>query len=107
MAAYLLNLSCILLLFAAAIFWWQTQGVKQLAYDIARGRCDDVNVQLLDQSVMLKRVRFRRHSGRFSVVRCFVFEFSTSGDERYHGEVKMSGRQLMNVEMEAYRITNH
>ena len=105
MASYLLNLIFISAIALVVAFWWKTQGVKQLAFTIAKRRCDEVGVQLLDQSIMLKRLRLRRgRSGGLSVVRFFVFEFSASGAERYRGEVEMLGQHLARVEMEAYRF---
>ena len=105
MASFLLNLLFVSLAVFAVGFWWKTQGIKQLAYTIAKRRCEEANVQLLDQSVMLKRLRIRRvHSGGLSVVRFFEFEFTASGAERYQGEVEMLGQHLVRVGMEAHRF---
>lgn len=87
------------------VFWWKTQGVRQFAYQAARRRCDELGLQLLDQSIMLHGIAFRRApSGSLSVVRRFVFEFSTTGDQRYSGEVQMLGASVYRIEFEPHKF---
>ncbi len=80
-------------------------GIKQQAYVVAKRHCHELNLQLLDQSVMLKRVRFKRNrAGGLSLLRVFVFEFASTGDERYRGEVQLLGRVLVDVSVDLHRI---
>ncbi len=105
MASYLGNLMLMSVLAFFLVFWWKTQGVKQFAYQAAKRRCDEFGVQLLDQSVMLRGISFRRApSGNLSLVRRFEFEFSTSGDKRYRGEVQMLGLAVHRIELETHRF---
>ncbi len=88
-----------------AVFWWNSMGIKQQAYAIAKRHCLELDLQLLDQSVMLKRVGFKRNrAGGLSLLRVFEFEFASTGDERYHGEVQLLGRALVDVSVDLHRI---
>ena len=105
MASYLFDLLIYAVLAFLAAFWWNTMGIKQQAYDAAKRHCLELNLQLLDQSVMLKRVRLKRNrAGGLSLLRVFVFEFASTGDERYHGEVQLMGRALLDVSVDLHRI---
>lgn len=87
------------------VFWWKTQGIRQFAYQAASRRCDELGLQLLDQSIMLRGIAFRRtSSGSLSIVRRFVFEFSATGDQRYSGVVLMLGASVFRVELEPHRF---
>lgn len=105
MASYLLNLMGILLIALAVVFWWKNQGVKQIAYQVARRHCDELGVQLLDQSIMLRGISLKRTAtGNLTLLRKFVFEFTSTGDERYKGEVRMLGLGVDRIDMDAHRI---
>jgi len=89
----------------AAAFWWRTNELKQVAYQIARRRCDESNVQFLDDSVVLSKVKFRRNDeGRIALLCRYRFEFATVGDVRYRGEMQFLGRRLAGVDMEAHKL---
>ena len=105
MASYLVNLILMSVLAFFLVFWWKTQGVRQFAYQAARRRCEELGVQLLDQAVMLRGIGLKRApSGNLSLLRKFAFEFSTSGDARYRGEVQMVGQFVDKVALEPHRI---
>ncbi len=88
----------------AAAFWWRTNELKQIAYQVARRRCDESGVQFLDDSVVLSKVRLRRNDeGRMTLLCHFNFEFATVGDIRYCGELQFLGRCLSAVEMEPHK----
>jgi len=87
------------------VFWWKTLEIKHIAYRITEKRCQDEDVQLLDQGVALKKIRLRRNgSGRLTLELTFQFEFATTGDERYFGSVVMFGKRLESFNFEVYRI---
>jgi len=89
----------------AVAFWWRTNELKQVAYQIAKRRCDESEVQFLDDSVVLSKVRFRRNDeGRVALLCRFRFEFATRGDERYRGEMQFLGRRLHFFEMEPHKL---
>jgi len=89
----------------AAVFWWRTNELKQVAYRVAKRRCDESDVQFLDDSVVLSKVRFRRNDkGRIALLCGFSFEFSTLGDKRYRGEMQFLGRQLNYVMIDPHKL---
>ena len=80
-------------------------GIRQQAYLAAQRHCRELGLQLLDQSVTLKRVRLKRNrAGGLSLLRVFVFEFASTGDERYFGEVQLLGQVLVDINVDLHRI---
>lgn len=64
-----------------------------------------MNIQLLDQSVSLKKIRFGltpKHSP--ALLRNYAFEFTSTGDERYKGYIDMIGIYVVNITLQAHRI---
>ncbi len=95
----------LLLLCLVAIFWWRTSEAKQIAHRLARRHCEQMGVQFLDDSVVLKRMRPQRHRrGQVVLQRTFCFEFASTGAERYFGEVVLLGYQLRTITLEPHRI---
>jgi hypothetical protein len=82
-----------LILLALLVWLWQdTQQARERAILTARRTCDAQHLQLLDGTVSLQRLRPSRcNGGRFCLRRTFVFEYSTSGNDRQQGFVLMNG----------------
>lgn len=96
-------------LFALAAFavshWWQARGFKSQALNLAWQRCRVLQVQLLDQSVVLKKIRLQRgESGSLQWRRTYEFEFSSTGTDRYKGSLVLAGARLLSVEMEPHLV---
>lgn len=99
------DLFWLLLLCLPVIFWWQTSKAKQIAHRLAKNHCIQVGVQFLDDSVVLKRVRPKRiRRGAIALCRTFCFEFASTGEERYFGEIVLLGFALQTVTLEPHRI---
>ncbi|MBU2983770.1 DUF3301 domain-containing protein [Saccharophagus degradans] len=83
---------------------WQHTVIGRRAYGAAKQHAEKQGVVLLDQSVILKRVRLvkSRHS-LFAIERHFQFEFSTIGDTRYRGSVVFNGPRLHKVELQPFK----
>lgn len=95
-------LSVFLLILA---YWWQAQGVKHRAIKAVKAHCKSMDVQLLDDSVELKRFWFKRNArGQLAIWRSYAFEFSSTGEERYLGRVVMLGIQLERVDLSPHRL---
>jgi hypothetical protein len=88
-----------LLLLALLVWLWQdTQQARERAILTARRTCDAQDLQLLDGTVSLQRLRPGRcHDGRFCLRRTFVFEYSSSGNDRQQGFVLMNGPSVAMV----------
>jgi hypothetical protein len=89
-----------------ALYWRQALIAKEQAYVAALRHCKQMQVQLLDQNVHLRRLWFKRDErGQLCLWRAFYFEFSALGDERYQGRVIMLGSRVTSVELEPHRIS--
>ena len=99
------HLFWLLLLTIAIIYWWGAYGIKQLALMATQKHCSEMNVQLLDESLALKRIRIRRdESGKLKLLRYFNFEFASTGDDRYRGETIMHGQRCVTIKLDPHRI---
>ncbi|HEY7884022.1 MAG TPA: DUF3301 domain-containing protein, partial [Cellvibrionaceae bacterium] len=64
-----------------------------------------MQVQMLDQSVYLRRLWIKRASdGRLCLWRSFYFEFTATGEDRYQGRVVMLGSRIEAVQLEPHRM---
>ena len=97
------HLFIVLLLVLAVAYWWESRGSKAWALHHARQRCRARGLQLLDQSVVVSRIRLQRgEDGRLGWWRQYRFEFSPNGVDRYRGLLELRGRICTHLEMEAY-----
>lgn len=95
----------LLLLACFAGYWWQAVRVKELAFSAAARRCKTEDVQLLDDSIALKTMGFKRSDGGpMGFERQYAFEFTSTGDQRYQGWVVMRGQRLVSVELPPHRL---
>jgi len=95
----------IALLLGAYLYWFNGQQVKEIALKAVRAHCLNLEVQMLDEYVALNSIRLKRAvAGNMLVRRAFVFEFSSTGNERYNGVCIMLGRRVESIIMEPYRI---
>ena len=97
----------LIILLISAVIWYWLDGMK--AKEIARQRghdaCTEANVVFLDDTVAISKVRLKRNPmGQMSWNREFIFEFTSDGEYRYHGEITMLGKRILNVNMDAYRL---
>lgn len=90
------TLIILLLIGAFVLFWSAARDAAEHARIHARDACNRQQVQLLDQSVALRRVRLRRgEDGRMRFQRTYQFAFSAEGDDRQTGELALLGRELL------------
>ncbi len=93
------------LLSALIYYWWSSQGIKQVALEAAKSYCQEKELQLLDESMVLSRLWYNRNDkGRLQLSRRFNFEFTSTGEQRYRGEISMLGRRVTGGVLDAYRI---
>lgn len=73
----------------------------------AKKHCEQHNLQFLDQNVVLKGLRLRRSRQQlFAIERVYRFEFSSVGDYRYSGWVKLISKRVDHIELDPYK-THH
>jgi hypothetical protein len=95
-----LELSILALFVAAGWFWMDTLQARDAALDSARRACEAENVQLLDWTVAVSRIRLGRdEDGRVKIRRTYAFEFSDTGNNRIGGSLTLLGRQLLAVSL--------
>jgi hypothetical protein len=84
-----------LLLIALTIWaWMDALHARELAVRHGGELCREAGVQLLDQTVSLKRWRVARRDGLPAVVRRYGFEVSLDGSDRHRGHLDMNGQRL-------------
>lgn len=104
----MIALSDIVLIAAISLvlmYWWQTRGLKEIAYQNARAHCAKMGVELLDQAVFLRKFWFKRDdNGTLKGWRSYYFEFTTDGETRYMGRIILLGPQVTHIELEPHRL---
>ncbi|MGY8869637.1 MAG: DUF3301 domain-containing protein [Pseudomonadales bacterium] len=86
-------------------YWWSAQQVREIALNAARKRCKEMSLQLLDESVSLRALWLKRDdNGQLRVWRRYIFEFSSTGEDRYQGKVIMLSLRITHVELEPHRL---
>jgi len=88
------------LLAGVAWLWWDGLRKRELAMQAARALCLRTGVQLLDETVALRRLRLRRDAlQRLRLHREFAFEYSSSGDDRLPGRVYLLGDRVVEAHL--------
>lgn len=101
----LADLFWLMLIVLACVYLWKAHGMKELALAACKRYCEQSDVQLLDECVVLKGFWFKRDaSGRLRMWRSYWFEFTATGDDRYRGKVVLLGVRIENIQLEAYRL---
>lgn len=99
------DLILIALLLGAYLYWFNGQQAKEFALKAVRAHCHNLEVQMLDEYVALSRIQIKREeTGKIRLLRTFLFEFSSTGNERYNGACMMLGKRVESIQMEPYRI---
>lgn len=99
------DLILIALSLGAYLYWFNGQQVKELALKTVRAHCLNLEVQMLDEYVALNGIRLKRdQAGKMRLQRTFLFEFSSTGNERYNGVCIMLGQRVNSIQMEPYRF---
>ena len=74
------------------IYLYQAFRVRELALQHARRACEEANIQLLDQSVSIRKLSLSKdNQGRWRVWRQYRFEYTSDGAARQKGHVIMLG----------------
>lgn len=91
------------LAFALISFWWQGDMIKRHALAHLYQYFREQDLQLLDQTIVLKGVwPCRNEFGSLQLRRRYGFEFTSTGEARYQGMIELSGRRLQRIELEAH-----
>lgn len=96
-------------LFVAAFaiwYWWRAKAIKDFVLQAARRYCKTMDVMLLDDAIYLRGIWFKRDDkGQIRVWRRFLFDFTSTGEERYSGRVIMLGPRILHMELDPHRFS--
>jgi hypothetical protein len=82
-------------------FWADSARAREQMLARCRALCEDLNVQLLDQTVGLARLSLVRGAqGRLQLRRRYAFEYSVNGADRWRGTADLRGRHIESIHME-------
>lgn len=95
----------IALVLAAGGIWWHGQGIKARALGHVRRYCEQHDLQLLDESLVLRKLwPVRGVRGVMVLERTYFFEFSSTGEYRYRGTIQLQGYQLRSIETQTHHL---
>jgi len=78
-----------------AVVWQDALAARERARRASQRLCADAGVQLLDQTVALRRLALARGSGgRPALRRWYSFDISTDGVDRHRGSVRLLGDKV-------------
>lgn len=98
------DLSGILLLAIMVMLWWRGSGRHTKALRYARQHCESLGLQLLDETLVQKKLHWERNQhGFLQAQRHYEFDFCSGGLQRYRGRLIMIGSSIGNIELEAHQ----
>jgi len=78
---------------------------KGRAREMASRYCQQLNLQLLDYSMVITGYwPVRNSTGNLVIRRTYQFEFTSTGERRYQGIIVLFGSQIKSIDLEAYII---
>jgi hypothetical protein len=97
--------AAIVLIAAGIFFWLDSLRARERALSAGRAACQRYELQFLDDTVSVSRVRLGRdEDGQLRIARTYTFEFSDTGNNRRHGAIVMLGGELQDLQLEPFRI---
>lgn len=92
-----LDMLVLLGLGASVGLWMKSSAGRERAVREARALCRQYGLQLLDETVGLRRLHLRRIDGLLRLERCYDFEVSVDGHDRKAGQLRMIGHVVTNT----------
>lgn len=81
----------LLILSLIGIFWFDSLKARERAIQLCRSACQQQQVQLLDQTVVLTKLRFHYGAQGLRLRREYQFEYSEEGIDRQDGRLILFG----------------
>ncbi|GGW73111.1 DUF3301 domain-containing protein [Alteromonas halophila] len=82
--------------------FWRVRSISEAAHLYLQHYCKTHQLQLL--SLARKTTRLTLKTGKPDWYSEFIFEFSSSGDDRYQGTLIMAGRYVTKTDVPVHRI---
>ena len=86
------------------LFWNKQQQARVLASKVVRKHCELQGLQLLDDTLTLDGYQLNKRGAGWALIRCYHFEFSSTGEERYAGSILLAGRRVEQLELDTLRM---
>lgn len=91
--------------FCVAWYWLRAREIKDHTLKYAARYCEDLSLKLLDDSVVLKEIRpVRSQQGWLQLKRRYHFDFTSTGEDRYLGEIVLMGRSIEKITLQPHRV---
>ncbi len=95
----------LLLVLVLGTYYWQAQGVREIALRATRLYCQRERLQLLDDSIALRALWLKHgRDGQLHIWRGYQFEFTVTGGERYLGKTVTLGRLVESIHVPPHRF---
>lgn len=88
------NLVAVLLLLLLGWFWLDSLRAREIALGICKAACEARELQLLDQTVVLRRLGLSWRGDGIRLRRVYRFDFSEEGVGRHNGYLVLRGIDL-------------
>jgi hypothetical protein len=88
----------------AVLYLLRSGQFKGRARQLAIAHCQQLGLQLLDQSMVIVGLWPVRRSNGLVLRRSYQFEFASTGDRRYQGKLVLEGMRLVSIELETYKL---
>ncbi len=103
----MLEILLILTLLGFVWFWWDSVHSREIASHAGKQLCGRFQVQLLDDSINLDRLHFKRLPPPASfpfwqIERCYHFDFTTDGEIRHQGEVYLRNQHVVGIHLPGF-----
>ena len=100
----MLEILLIVSLFFILRFWYLGMKRRETAMAAAKQACGRINVQLLDDTVELIRLRLcRTNAGTMALCCLYSFDFTMDGAHRHSGIISMRGRKIEDIVLDIDR----
>ena len=101
----MIDIILILILVAIGFYWSDGMKTREFAFLTTQRHCQKLGIVLLDEYVALNGQWLKRDdNGQLKIWRSYIFEFSSTGEERYQGKITLLGMKVTQIELEPYRI---
>ncbi len=97
------TLAWLTLVAALVALWWQSDRIKLHALQLVQRHCKQLNLQLLDQTMVLRGLwPSRNQQGELRLRRRYEFEFTSTGQTRHKGLLILIGDLVQSLELEPH-----
>ena len=108
MESLLIKYLAVFFIGALLAYYFSSLKIREIAISSVRKHCQKMQLQLLDQSVSLSKVHFSFSKIHLlTLLRQFNFEFTSTGDERYRGEIFLAGSKVQHIRLQAHRMPDN